>query len=662
MQHMGHRLIGHAGAVIMAVLSVPASADVVLYLNGALDPEATATSPLWGDATVFDATSGFPIEVLGGATGRVDLTVSGQVARFIQVSLGTPEGVAGFAPGFYQGAIRAGGALGSTPHLPGMDVSANALGCNNVSGWFEVHESDFAADGSIRRLAVDFLDFCDGAAIPLFGAIRVDSSIPVPAGDAYAAAGRDQVADAGATIGLDGGYSRSISNAPLTYRWIQTAGPAVQMIGGTTASPTFVAPAVALGGRALAFRLEVTVPGGGRDTDTVSVFVHHPSDPQTRAAIYSAVDEPILAFIRTYNSPDPRGEDVEDFRYVFNAPDWPVVARMNGASRVFVAWEGAFPLRRGKEPGGSLSAEFTGLFQSVPLVVSRYPFIQGFDSNSTIVPYMSVEGHGAGCAPSVGTFEVLELEHSPPLDPDGDIAKLAIDFEQRCATGNVASVPLRGSVRVNSSIPLHDGLVPPPPDPLPVSVQFTISPLPVAVNREATFTWSSVNAQFCYGFNGFPLSGALSTSGSVRTSFGNELFQDIYVTCYSGGAIATDLERLTVVAATASGGSSGGGGGGSSGGGGGSPIDVIILALLAVAARCRARGHARHEAAAGEPRALSPRSRSGNADSRGGACGRPAVGSARESGRHQAGRNRGAGCRHRSGATSLARQFSTGLR
>lgn len=594
MTRMINRSIRRFGAVALTALSLPASADVALYLNGALDPDGTGGSPLWGDATVFDSNSGYTVEAFGGATGRLDVTVSGLQPRFIRATLDTPEGIAAFAPGLYQGAIHGGGVLNATPHLPGLDVSANSLSCNNVNGWFRVHESAFGPDESITRLAVDFLHFCDGEPIPLFGAIRVNSSIPLPARDVYAVAGRDQVVDAGASVELDGGYSRSVSNAPTQYRWTQTAGPAVQLSGGTTAGPTFVAPAVPAGGRTFTFSLEATAPGGRRDSDTVSVFVHHPADPQTRAMISSPVGEPLLDYIRGYYSPSLHGEDVTDFVYVFRAPDWPLVARMNSESVAYVAWQGAFPLRRDRVTPGTLEARFDTLFQSagVPLAVGRYRFIQSADANSTVVPYLDVSGHGAGCDHGVGAFEVLELEYPLPISPTtgSDFTRLAIDFEQRCAGANTVSVPIRGSVRVNSSVPLHDGLVPPPPDPRPVSVQFTITPLPVAVNQEATFTWSSVNAEFCYGFNGFPLSGALSTSGSVRTSFANQREQDIFVSCYSVNGVATDLKRLSVVAATAGGGSSGGGSTGSSGGGG--AIDVVILAMLAIAVLCR-RVHSR---------------------------------------------------------------------
>ncbi|MGQ0594328.1 MAG: PKD domain-containing protein [Gammaproteobacteria bacterium] len=54
-------------------------------------------------------------------------------------------------------------------------------------------------------------------------------------------AGQDQTATAGDLVTLDGSGSSDPDNgpSPLTFSWTQTAGPAVTLIGATTATPTF---------------------------------------------------------------------------------------------------------------------------------------------------------------------------------------------------------------------------------------------------------------------------------------------------------------------------------------------------------------------------------------------------------------------------------------
>lgn len=56
--------------------------------------------------------------------------------------------------------------------------------------------------------------------------------------------------------------------------------------------------------------------------------------------------------------------------------------------------------------------------------------------------------NGRGCSQTAGRFDVLEIQ----TDFSGTITKLAIDFEQRCASG---APPLLGSYRMNSGVPIR---------------------------------------------------------------------------------------------------------------------------------------------------------------------------------------------------------------
>ena len=57
-------------------------------------------------------------------------------------------------------------------------------------------------------------------------------------------AGEDQIVDAGAQVVLDGSGSWSSTDLPLTFSWMQTAGPAVTLDNATSAVARFTAPNV----------------------------------------------------------------------------------------------------------------------------------------------------------------------------------------------------------------------------------------------------------------------------------------------------------------------------------------------------------------------------------------------------------------------------------
>jgi hypothetical protein len=61
---------------------------------------------------------------------------------------------------------------------------------------------------------------------------------------ALANAGPDQMVPSGAAVALDGSASSDVNALPLTFTWMQTAGPAVTLTGADSAKPTFTAPTV----------------------------------------------------------------------------------------------------------------------------------------------------------------------------------------------------------------------------------------------------------------------------------------------------------------------------------------------------------------------------------------------------------------------------------
>ena len=80
--------------------------------------------------------------------------------------------------------------------------------------------------------------------------------------------------------------------------------------------------------------------------------------------------------------------------------------------------------------------------------VGNYAGAVSFGSSTSNVPQMSFSGTGGSCSAS-SSFRVLDIA----LDVAGVVQRLAVDFEQQCVPSNTPA-PLRGSIRINSSLPI----------------------------------------------------------------------------------------------------------------------------------------------------------------------------------------------------------------
>lgn len=81
--------------------------------------------------------------------------------------------------GFYNNATRW---PFNSPTKPGLSVSGNGRGDNQLSGWFNVLEIAYGSNGDILRFAVDFRQYDENLTMSgpsLYGSLRFNSAIPL---------------------------------------------------------------------------------------------------------------------------------------------------------------------------------------------------------------------------------------------------------------------------------------------------------------------------------------------------------------------------------------------------------------------------------------------------------------------------------------------------
>jgi hypothetical protein len=105
-----------------------------------------------------------------------------------------------------------------------------------------------------------------------------------PVRNACAVVSGDQTVSSGTRVSLDGSQSvaANVPTGPVAFAWTQVSGTQVQLASANTASATFTAPTLAVGGAnaTLTFKLTVTPSNGGAAVDSriVTVTVTAPAD------------------------------------------------------------------------------------------------------------------------------------------------------------------------------------------------------------------------------------------------------------------------------------------------------------------------------------------------------------------------------------------------
>ncbi len=152
-----------------------------------------------------------------------------------------------------------------------------------------------------------------------------------------AQAGPDQTVQEGSPVILDGTASYDPDIDTLTYTWLQVFGPPVTLAYPNTATPSFTAPSVGVGGAQVDFELIVTDPLGLNHSDFVSVHITNVNQPPAaNAGPDQTKNEQTLVTLDGSSSLDP---DLDTLNYSWTQTGGPSVllTGANTASPTFTA-------------------------------------------------------------------------------------------------------------------------------------------------------------------------------------------------------------------------------------------------------------------------------------------------------------------------------------
>jgi hypothetical protein len=299
-------------------------------------------------------------------------------------------------PGVYEGAVR-------YPFQaaidPGISISGDGRGCNEITGTFEVRESFFGAVGIPVTLWATFEQHCEGGAPKLVGEIRVDADTALyvrsPA-DVYLIPGQH------VAFTVDAHDTRGFTGQALT---------ALGLPAGAT------------------FDVHPDATGDFLWTAPVGPFLDAPSD-QT------------VQFLT--NSPHGGGNAVSITRlHVLNPKLLDMTSDVGdyiGQGQTYHLDEtnASFTAQRNFDAGVSL--DVAGSNQNfhldfaapgnVPLAVGGYAGAARFPLQNANQPGLSVYGDGRGCNTLTGSFNVKQITWG--TTPDGDVESFLASFVQHC--------------------------------------------------------------------------------------------------------------------------------------------------------------------------------------------------------------------------------------
>ena len=165
---MAFRAVRGAVLVLALALASQAGAKTLLILDsesGESIGQGTLRQFLAADGT-FTAQRNFDDGVSLGFAGSEDWNVDFAAPGPVDLQTLLYSGATRFP---FQSAV-----------VPGLSVSGDGRGCNELAGAFQVHEIVYGAGTDIDSFAADFVQYCDGSPRKLIGSIRFNASDSLP--------------------------------------------------------------------------------------------------------------------------------------------------------------------------------------------------------------------------------------------------------------------------------------------------------------------------------------------------------------------------------------------------------------------------------------------------------------------------------------------------